>query len=182
MRKKFVIGTAVSVCIIASLIGGLTNIKQETKTVAASEIEDHDETLLKVKKHVVGNPRETRTFEVVERETIQGEERELLARCVMAEAGNQGILGQRYVVAVILNRVESPDYPNTITEVITQRGQFSSYWDGGMDRHTPTEDTYTAIDQEYLERSDREIMFFRTQRYSDYGTPAFKYKDHYFSK
>ena len=52
---------------------------------------------------------------------------EMLAKCVQAEAGNQGLLGKRLVVDVILNRVDSDRFPNTIEGVITQSGQFAVY-------------------------------------------------------
>lgn len=45
---------------------------------------------------------------------------ELLAMCVEAEAGNQGLIGKRYVVDVILNRVDDEDYPDNIVDVIMQ--------------------------------------------------------------
>ena len=51
---------------------------------------------------------------------------ELLSRIIFAEAGNQSIEGQIAVGATILNRVASEMYPNTIRDVITQKGQFSS--------------------------------------------------------
>ena len=50
----------------------------------------------------------------------------LLSRIIFAEAGNQSIEGQIAVGATILNRVASEIYPNTIRDVITQKGQFSS--------------------------------------------------------
>ena len=51
---------------------------------------------------------------------------ELLAKVTYAEAGNQTLEQQLAVAAVILNRVESESFPNTIQEVISQKGQFSS--------------------------------------------------------
>ena len=51
---------------------------------------------------------------------------ELLAKITYAEAGNQTLEQQLAVAAVILNRVESESFPNTIQEVISQKGQFSS--------------------------------------------------------
>ena len=45
---------------------------------------------------------------------------DLLAKCVEAEAGNQGLYGKQLVVDVILNRVDSDSFPNTIEEVIKQ--------------------------------------------------------------
>ena len=42
----------------------------------------------------------------------------LLAKCVHAEARGEPYVGQVAVAAVILNRVDSPEFPNTISGVI----------------------------------------------------------------
>ena len=107
---------------------------------------------------------------------------ELLAICVQAEAGNQPLTGRRMVADVILNRVDDPDWPDTIEGVITQQYQFSSYWDGGMDRvYEPDELTIKAVKMELKQRSWPGLNYFRTGRYSSYGTPWKKVGDHYFS-
>lgn len=107
---------------------------------------------------------------------------ELLAICVQAEAGNQSLTGRRMVADVILNRVDDPDFPDTIEGVITQRNQFSSYWDGGMDRvYEPDKLTIRAVQMELEHRSYPGLIYFRTGRYSKYGTPWRKVGDHYFS-
>lgn len=49
----------------------------------------------------------------------------LLACLVYSESGNQSYEGQLAVANVVLNRVKSPLFPNTISEVIYQKGQFS---------------------------------------------------------
>ena len=41
---------------------------------------------------------------------------ELLACCVEAEAGDQGLVGKKYVVDVVLNRVDDEDFP-TISQM-----------------------------------------------------------------
>lgn len=51
---------------------------------------------------------------------------QLLSMVTYAEAGNQTLEQQLAVAATILNRVESESFPNTIQEVISQKGQFSS--------------------------------------------------------
>lgn len=53
------------------------------------------------------------------------EERDLLARLIHAEARGEPLEGQIAVGAVVINRVKSDKFPNTITEVIYQKGQFS---------------------------------------------------------
>ena len=54
------------------------------------------------------------------------EEAQELMKIAFCEAGNQGIEGQRFVMSVIINRVNSPDWPDTIHEVIYQPCQFAT--------------------------------------------------------
>lgn len=106
---------------------------------------------------------------------------ELLAHCVQAEAGNQDLYGKQLVVDVILNRVDSDEFPNSIEGVITQRRQFSVWSNGSIHRVTPDSETYESIRTELEERTDNTIIFFTAGKYNPCGTPAYKYGDHYFS-
>ena len=54
----------------------------------------------------------------------------LLARCVYGEARGESYKGQVAVAAVVLNRVRSSSFPNTISGVIYQPGAFSVVSDG----------------------------------------------------
>lgn len=54
----------------------------------------------------------------------------LLAKCIYAEARGESYTGQVAVGAVILNRVRSSSFPNTISGVIYQRGAFTAVDDG----------------------------------------------------
>ena len=54
----------------------------------------------------------------------------LLAKCIHAEARGESYTGQVAVGAVILNRVDSPSFPNTIAGVIYQSGAFTAVSDG----------------------------------------------------
>lgn len=58
------------------------------------------------------------------------EDLELLARIINAESRGEPYEGQVAVGAVVLNRVASPDFPNTIREVIYQPNQFTPVTDG----------------------------------------------------
>lgn len=107
-------------------------------------------------------------------------ETELFAKCVEAEASNQGFEGKRLVADVILNRVDSEKFPDDIESVITQKNAFSSYSDGGIDRAEPTDETYEAIKLEQEQRKDSEILYFSAGEYNKYSIPAYKYKEHYF--
>lgn len=54
----------------------------------------------------------------------------LLARLISAEARGEPYIGQVAVGAVVLNRVEHPSFPNSISGVIYQSGAFSCLNDG----------------------------------------------------
>lgn len=54
----------------------------------------------------------------------------LLAKCIYAEARGEEYIGKVAVGAVILNRVASPDFPNTIYGVIYQPWAFTAVHDG----------------------------------------------------
>lgn len=54
----------------------------------------------------------------------------LLARCIYGEARGESYTGQVAVGAVVLNRVESSQFPNTISGVIYQKGAFTAVDDG----------------------------------------------------
>lgn len=54
------------------------------------------------------------------------DELQLLARTIRHEGGSQPLEGQIAVANVILNRVRSAGFPNTIYDVIYQKGQFAN--------------------------------------------------------
>ncbi|MEG0570024.1 MAG: spore cortex-lytic enzyme [Oscillospiraceae bacterium] len=54
----------------------------------------------------------------------------LLARIISAEARGEPYSGQVAVGAVILNRVEHPSFPDTLSGVIYQKGAFTAITDG----------------------------------------------------
>jgi len=57
-------------------------------------------------------------------------EYKLLARIISAEARGEEYIGQVAVGAVILNRVEHPSFPDTLSQVVFQNGAFSCLNDG----------------------------------------------------
>lgn len=75
------------------------------------------------------------------------EDRCLLAKIAMAEAEGEGTEGKAMVIMVVLNRVESGDFPDSIAEVIFDDGQFSPVKEGGRFYTTePDEDCWKAMD------------------------------------
>jgi hypothetical protein len=83
-------------------------------------------------------------------------DRELLARTLQAEAGNQGPAGMLAAGSVIMNRAQTPGYGDGLRGVIMRPGQFSAWnsvtgYAGGeqgqdMASMTPSGDAYSAAD------------------------------------
>lgn len=67
----------------------------------------------------------------------------LLAKCIHAEARGEPYVGQVAVGAVILNRVASPDFPNTIYGVVYQPWAFTAVHDGQINLE-PEASSYQA--------------------------------------
>ena len=67
----------------------------------------------------------------------------LLARCIYGEARGECYEGQVAVGAVVLNRVKSPSFPNTVSGVIYQRGAFTAVDDGQINL-TPNQTAINA--------------------------------------
>ena len=106
---------------------------------------------------------------------------EYLACCIQAEAGTQSLEGKKLVCDVILNRVDSPDFPGSIREVIDQSNQFSVVANGAINKVSPSEDTWEAVMAETETRTNTEVIYFRTGKYHEWGSPLFKVGKHYFS-
>lgn len=109
------------------------------------------------------------------------DEIEYLAMLVTAEAGNQPVLGKRLVIDTVLNRVEHPNFPNTIREVIDQTNQFSPVVSGSIYRYSATDEMVALIREEIEHRTDPDVIFFRANEYGPYGIPMYKLGGHYFS-
>jgi spore germination cell wall hydrolase CwlJ-like protein len=60
---------------------------------------------------------------------VQADEKQLecLAKVVYHEARGEPLKGQEAVAHVVMNRVNSPKFPNTICEVVKQKRQFTGF-------------------------------------------------------
>ena len=58
----------------------------------------------------------------------------LLARLISAEARGEPYVGQVAVGAVVMNRIDHPSFPNSLSGVIYQSGAFSCLDDGQFDQ------------------------------------------------
>lgn len=63
---------------------------------------------------------------------ISNSDLDLMAAIIECEAGGESYEGKIGVGAVILNRMRSSEFPNTLSEVIYQNGQFEPVWTGKL--------------------------------------------------
>ena len=77
----------------------------------------------------------------------------LLARIIQAEAEGEPYVGKVAVGAVILNRLKSPDFPNTLAGIIYQSGAFAPVSNGRLNSITGSEESIRAA-KEALAGSD----------------------------
>ena len=189
MKTKYLLLLAILVCAVFLLS---TTVTRAYKPI----VQDSESTVVevpqKIEKVNIEDSTPTTVIEVseedlayqIEFEDYMGE-LELLANLVEAESGNQDLKGKRLVADVVLNRVESERFPNTITEVIYQDYQFSTVLDGALERASwhISDESFEAVRLEALEseeRLDEEVLFFTYGNYNPHCIPGYKYQDHYF--
>lgn len=159
----------------------------ETVTVEKPEsyldeyIEYKKELSQKASKYV--EPEEPEVEEATEEvEVLMSEEDiELIALVTMAEAEGESELGKRLVIDTILNRMDSKRWPDTAHGVIYQRSQFSSMWNGRVDRCYVRDDIVQLVREELVSRTNSECVYFKMYGYFSFGTPLLQEGCHYFS-
>lgn len=142
MRKVLVV--CISLLVLSPLV---TNAQVQSPEPLTTEIQT-TETVI-----------ETVT-ETVEPETeitespIDENDLEMLAHLLNGEAGANWCTDEMiyYVGSVVLNRVESEYFPDTIEGVIFQKGQYASTWDGNYDKE-PTQRCYEIAEDLLLNGS-----------------------------
>ena len=116
----------------SDIAGGIQqDILEETKA-SAEEAQQAYEKKLEEERKAAEEAARIAAEKAAAEATAQAD-RELLASLIFCEAGNQPYEGQVAVGAVVMNRVKSGAYPNTISEVIYQSGQFTPAMTGWLD-------------------------------------------------
>ncbi|ADL12972.1 cell wall hydrolase [Acetohalobium arabaticum] len=98
--------------------------------------------------------------EDVNAENISDSNQGLLARIIHAEARGEPYRGQVAVGAVVLNRVRSSQFPDTIQEVVYQEGQFTSVENGQINLN-PNKTAYRAAKEALSGRDpSKDALYF----------------------
>lgn len=173
MKKRIAQVMCVTLMLAASI---LQNTKAETYEIKEIEPEKTD-----IFYQYISDLEDDEIVEVTKPEQLySNDEIELIGLVVMAEAEGEPELGKRLVVDTILNRVDSPDFPNTIKEVIFQKNQFTCTTNGRLERVCTNEDILELVCDEMEVRESEEVLYFTAGRYGSYGTPHVQIENHFF--
>lgn len=97
---------------------------------------------------------------------------EALLKIVQAEAGNEDDMGKMLVAGVILNRVDSSKFPETVIEVVMQQEngvyQFSPVANGTYQKVKVTQETIEAVERVLAgENFTQGALYFASRKYAD---------------
>lgn len=111
------------------------------------------------------------TESIVRDDEYDGEDLHWLSRIISAEAKGESVKGQIAVGNVVMNRVKSDKYPNTIKDVVFQKNQFSPTIDGSI-YNEPTEQAVQSakrvLDGEMV--IGDEVLFFYNPKVASRGS------------
>lgn len=122
-----------------------------------NEVNDKDNKINSLQQQINQLEAENKSLEGVQQTIISNVgympntyERQLLERLVEAEAGAESMTGKIAVVNVVLNRIKSDDFPDSITDVIYQKNQFEPVVTGIIDSKTPSQESVEAVKRAFL--------------------------------
>ena len=135
MKKAIAVLAALIVAVIASCGGSAKVGETEQETIPEVITIQAEEA-----------PEETEA-QIMPVKSFDEEDECLLAKIAMAEAEGESTEGKAMVIMVVLNRVESGDFPDNIMDVIFDEGEFSPVKEGGRFYTTePDADCWKALD------------------------------------
>ena len=188
MRKEHQLTLILEIQIL--LNSNTLSLPQTASVEPVTEVEDtviSDEVAVVVEQEVI-EPVEVSIEEPIVEESIieysqlySEDEIYTMAKVCVAEAENQSEYGKRLVICTILNRLDSGIYGSTIYDVVYAPYQFEVTMNGRLERVEPDDYVIELVRQEISNRSNYDVFYFRTNYYSEYGTPMFVDGDHYFS-
>ncbi len=112
---------------------------------------------------------------------LTSEQLDLLERCVMAEGGGESYECQRAIACVIVNRVLSDIFPDTVEGVIKQEGQFST-WPEQIQNVTASNEVKQAVREALTAAAiPEDVLFFRADYYHSWGEDYCVIDNTYFS-
>jgi len=169
-----VMGLGLGMYICGFAAGTIAQQAEAAEPVTVTEVQER---VVTQRVEVPSEPKVVEVVKVLPRQIetpLKQYEKELLACVVYSEGNNQDMLGKRLIVDTIMNRKDNERFPNTISGVVYQSGQYhksAGIW---------TQDCMDAVEMEMYERLDYDIYWFNNDGYLPYGTPAYQHGGHYF--
>lgn len=115
---------------------------------------------------------------------LSPEDGRLLMKIAQAEAGNQGTDGMYLVMSVVMNRVKSRSFPDTVHDVIYQEHQFSSVSNGHLDEEvilsSEAREALSWIESGEIAPGIIGFEVRESEELDKYFSCAFEYRDHKF--
>lgn len=143
------------------------------RVIADEQAQIHDTSMPLVANVVESTKRKT---------TLTEEEILLMQKVVSAESRGESPEAQYTVACVILNRMKSPIFPDTLEGVVRQSGQFTCVGNGIINNVPITESVEQAVARALDNNTvDEEVLWFRSSHYHTFHNQAFKIGDLYFS-
>lgn len=148
--------------------------QSEAEQIQAEQIEPEQIEPEQIEAEQIGAEQVKDTEEPAVIYELSEEDYDALLRIVEAEASGEDIRGRMLVANVVLNRVESDRFPDTVKEVVYQReggrAQFSPVATGKIDRVTVSGATKEAVDLALQGEDESEgALYFMAPEYADAG-------------
>lgn len=121
---------------------------------------------------VTFSPNDTQTTEADIRSASLDPELECMAKVVRHEAANQSRTGQRAVAEIIMNRVRSGLFPDTVCGVVNQRGQFFDTARYNPSRDTKQWQTAVEVSREVLGNDGENVTNGALFYHASYQSPT----------
>ncbi len=163
----------------AMMINNLGEYYEDEQPVVCmnlSEVAPMTKEVMRVNHEITGNrPVFTiRSLELRDETILDENSKMILCKIVEAEAGCEDRMGKILVANVVLNRVESTGFPDTVEEVVYQQNdgvaQFSPIANGSFEQAVPDEDTVEAVEAALAgEDYSQGALYFVAREYADEG-------------
>lgn len=133
--------------------------------------------------HDASMPLVANVVELSKRKTkLTDEEILLMQKVVSAESRGESLEAQYTVACVILNRMESTIFPDTLEGVVRQSAQFTCVGNGIINKVPITESVKHAVAKALDNNTvDENVLWFRSSHYHTFHNQAFQIGDLYFS-
>lgn len=179
--KNVLIGTAIGMGIFASML--IFGCRAKAASIRDGVHSPVYPALQTIDREELADMRNAEEWEKPWVNPFSADEMDLLAALLWSEGGDQPLPdGLCYICDVVLNRIDSPRWPNDLRSVIYQPGQFSVVTNGALNRAygNAPQVCYDAIISQLQNRWNYQIQFF-SMGYNANGTVAFTHGTHFYS-